>query len=50
MEQVRTREEFLQKFEQAKQRKHYMVEKMKEEMIIECEKRYGNRPTSFFVL
>jgi len=50
MAQVRTREEFLAKFEAAKQRKRDMVEKMKEEMIIECEKRYGNRPTSFFVL
>lgn len=50
MEQVRTREEFLAKFEAAKQRKRDMVDKMKEEMTIECLKRTGKKPTSFFVL
>ena len=45
MEQTRTREEFLQKFEKAKQRKREMVEKM-----IEAEERTGKKPTSFFVL
>jgi hypothetical protein len=50
MEQTRTREEFLQKFEKAKQRKREMVEKMKEEMMIEAEERTGKKPTSFFVL
>lgn len=50
MEQVRTREEFLAKFEAAKQRKRDMVDKMKEEMTIECLKRTSKKPTSFFVL
>lgn len=50
MEQVKTREEFLERFEAAKQRKRDMVAKMKEEMTIECEKRTGKKPTSFFVL
>lgn len=47
---LQKREDFLRKFEDAKQRKHEMVEKMKEEMTIECEKRTGKKPTSFFVL
>lgn len=47
---TKTREEFLDRFEAAKQRKREMVAKMKEEMTIECEKRYGKKPTSFFVL
>ena len=47
---TQTREDFLRKFEDAKQRKHAMVEKMKEEMTIECEKRIGKKPTSFYVL
>lgn len=47
---LQKREDFLRKFEDAKQRKHEMVEKMKEEMTIECEKRNGKKPTSFFVL
>lgn len=50
MEQIATREEFLKRFEAAKQRKHEMVEKMKEDMTLECEKRTGKRPKSFFVL
>lgn len=50
MGQIRTREEFLQKFEAAKQKKRDMVAKMKEEMTIEYEKRTGKKPTSFFVL
>lgn len=50
MEQARSREEFLEKFEAAKQRKRDMVAKMKEEMTIECVKRTGKKPTSFFVL
>jgi len=47
---LQKRGDFLRKFEDAKQRKHEMVEKMKEEMTIECEKRTGKKPTSFFVL
>ncbi len=47
---IKTREEFLDRFEAAKQRKREMVAKMKEEMTIECEKRYGKKPNSFFVL
>ena len=47
---TQTREDFIRKKKDAKQRKHAMVEKMKEEMTIECEKRIGKKPTSFFVL
>lgn len=47
---IKTREDFLNRFEAAKQRKRETVERMKEDMIIECEKRTGKRPTSFFVL
>lgn len=50
MEQERSREDFLKRFEAARKRKHEMVEKMKEDMTLECEKRTGKRPKSFFVL
>lgn len=50
MGNIESREEILKRFEVDKQRKQDMVAKMKEEMTIECLKRTGKKPTSFFVL
>lgn len=50
MDAIKSREEFLVKFEAAKQRKREMVAKMQEELAVECENRIGKKPTSFFVL
>ena len=50
MEQIRTREEFLRKFEAAKQRKRQIVAQMKEDITVEYEKIHGEKPKSFFVL
>jgi hypothetical protein len=50
MEKMNTQEDFLKRFEAAKQRKHEMVEKMKEDITVEYEKIHGEKPKSFFVL
>lgn len=38
MEKMNTKEDFLKRFEAAKQRKHEMVENMKEDITVEYEK------------
>ena len=50
MEKMNTKEDFLKRLETAKQRKHEMVEKMKEDITVEYEKIHGEKPKSFFVL
>ena len=50
MEQTKTKEKFLKRFEAAKLRKQEMVEKMKEDITLEYEKIHGEKPKSFFVL
>lgn len=50
MEQIKTREEFLKRLEASKQRKHVVVEQMKEDIIVEYERIHGEKPKSSFVL
>ena len=42
MEKMNTKEDFLKRFEAAKQRKHEMVENMKEDITVEYEKIHGD--------
>ena len=42
MEKMNTKEDFLKRFEAAKQRKHEMVENMKEDITVEYEKIHGH--------